>query len=425
MRYFPSLLAMLATSTAFPVFALNSVLVGSGFETPVFLTAPMGDARLFVVEKSGRIKVLQNGTVSTYLDISASVGTSGERGLLGLAFDPGFASNGRFYVDYIDKTTHATVVASYTAPSAASNTADPGSGRTLLTVPQPAGRDNHKAGWIGFRYTDDPSLPAQLYIATGDGGSGNDPDRYAQSTSSNLGKILRITPTPQAINPYMIPADNPYVSGVGGNPEVWALGLRNPYRNSFDRLSGNLWISDVGQDTREEINFQAAEALGGANYGWRPREGTGDNPAVSDPAPAGAIDPIFDYAHGPIGESVIGGYVYRGTGEPGLDGAYFFGDFVSGKIFTLNGGLASGFTDRTAQLGTPFGKFQLTSFGQDGVGNLYALGLNGNIYQIAAVVPEPRSWAMLAGGLLLLTFGVRRQLASAPHAGTKLARADL
>ena len=398
------LTAGLAFGAAVPnAHALSTVLIGSGFSEPVALAAPAGDSRLFIVEKAGRIQVMANGASSTYLDISGQVDATGERGLLGLAFDPDFASNGRFYVNYIDKTTKNTVVAAYTAPSAAANTADPGSAETIISITQPAGLSNHKAGWIGFR----PGDGNNLYIATGDGGSANDPNGHAQNLGSNLGKMLRITP--QAGGGYTIPAGNPFV-GVAGNDEIWAYGLRNPYRNSFDRGTGDFWIADVGQGLREELDFEAAGTAGGRNYGWRAREGSIDNPNVSDPAPANATDPIYDYAHGDMGGTVIGGYVYRGTGEAGLDGTYFFGDFNSGKIFSLRetGGAVGSFIDRTAELGTPFGGFTLSAFGEDAAGNLYVMGLNGNVYRFAAAVPEPATWLTLAAGLGLMGAWRRR-----------------
>ena len=387
--------------------ALSTVLVGSGFDQPVALTSPAGDPRLFVVEKAGRIQVMANGARSTYLDISAQVDAEGERGLLGLAFDPDFASNGRFYVNYIDKATKNTVVAAYTAPSAASNTADAGSAKTIISIAQPAGLSNHKAGWIGFR----PGDGNNLYIATGDGGGGNDPGNNAQNLSSNLGKMLRITP--QADGGYTVPASNPFV-GTAGNDEIWAYGLRNPYRNSFDRGTGDFYIADVGQGLREELDFEAAGTagfVGGLNYGWRAREGSIDNPAVSDPAPAQAVDPVYDYAHGAMGGTIIGGYVYRGTGEAGLDGTYFFGDFNSGKVFSLRqtGGAVGSFMDRTAELGTPFGGFTLSAFGEDSAGNLYVMGLDGDVYRFAAAVPEPATWVSLGLGVAVLGWRLRRR----------------
>ncbi|WP_158218438.1 PQQ-dependent sugar dehydrogenase [Roseateles puraquae] len=380
--------AALALVAAGP--AVAATLVADGLNQPVFLTAPAGDSRLFVVEKGGRIQVLANGSKTQWLDLSGQVDTAGERGLLGLAFDPGFASNRRFYVDYIDKTTLNTVVASYTVKP--DGQVDLASARTIITVPQP-GFSNHKAGWIGFSAAD----PGQLYIATGDGGSGNDPLNNAQNLTSNLGKLLRITP--QAGGGYTVPANNPFV-GAPGNDEIWAYGLRNPYRNSFDRLTGDLWIGDVGQSAREEVNFASAAAgLGrGANYGWRVREGSIATPGINDPTPPNLTNPVYDYDRSQ-GGSIIGGYVYRGGADAGLQGRYVFGDFVSGRIWALQGGTATA-------LASPFSGFQLTSFGEGGDGALYAVGFNssnGWVYQLAAAVPEPTPALLLGMGLLALS----------------------
>jgi glucose/arabinose dehydrogenase len=389
------LLAALALASAGTALAYTQVNPAGAYTQPVFLTAPVGDSRLFVVEKGGLIKTQSGSSVSTWLDISAKVDTGGERGLLGLAFDPGFAANGRFYVDYIDKTTLNTVVASYTVN--ASGAVDLASERTIITVAQPAGRNNHKAGWIGFSAQD----PGNLYIATGDGGSSNDPDNNAQNLGSNLGKLLRITPN--AAGGYTVPTDNPFV-GVAGNDEIWAYGLRNPYRNSFDRATGDLWIGDVGQGAREEVNFAAAAAgLGrGANYGWRVREGSIATPGISDPTPPNLTNPLFDYDRS-VGGTVIGGYVYHGA-DASLDGKYVFGDFVAGKIWSYSNGTRT-------ELADPFDAFQLTSFGEGGDGSLYALGLNGNVYLLAAAVPEPVPALLLALGLAAGSLLTRRRRA--------------
>ena len=388
------LLALAGLTLAVTGPALAATRIGSGYEQPVFLGAPTGDPRLFVAEKTGRIKVLgDNGPA--WLDLSSQVDTNGERGLLGLAFDPGFKTNGRIYVDYIDKTTQNTIVASYTLGS--DGRPDIASARTILSIAQPAGRSNHKAGWIGFNAAD----PGQLYIATGDGGSSNDPDNNAQNLDSNLGKLLRVTPG--ANGGYTVPANNPFV-GVAGNDEIWAFGLRNPYRSSFDRATGDLWIGDVGQGAREEVNFASfAQGLGrGANFGWRVREGNIATPGVSDPAPPGLTDPVHAYDR-TLGASVIGGYVYRGGADASLQGKYVFGDFVSGSIWSLSGGTVT-------SLDSPFSSGGgLTSFGEGSDGALYALGIDGSIYRLAAAVPEPAPAALLAVGLMAYSLFTRRR----------------
>jgi glucose/arabinose dehydrogenase len=382
--------AALALAAA-PAFA--ATLVSSGYTDPLFLGSAIGDSRLFVVEKAGVIKIV--GQADPWLDISAKVDDGGERGLLGLAFDPNFTANGRFYVNYIDKTTLNTVVASYTV--GADGKGDVNSERTILTVAQPAGRSNHKAGWIGFSAAD----PGNLYIATGDGGGGNDPDNNAQNLNSNLGKLLRVTPGGATTGGYTVPADNPFV-GVAGNDEIWAYGLRNPFRNSFDRSTGDLWLADVGQGAREEVNFASAAAgLGrGANYGWRVREGSIATPGVGGPATPGMIDPLFDYGR-EVGGTVIGGYVYRGGADASLEGKYVFGDFVSGDIWSYSGGTMTA-------LDSPFGGFQLTSFGEGSDGALYAVG-NGSVYLLAAAVPEPTSALLMVLGLAASGLLTRRR----------------
>jgi len=399
--------------------ALESDLTASGFNRPVFLTAPIGDPRLFVVERSGTIKIVENGAVSgKFLDISGQVTSdSGERGLLGLAFDPNYTTNHRFYVDYIDNTSaHNTIIASYVANG---NAANPSSQRTILTIPQTT-ESNHKAGWIGFR----PGEANNLYIATGDGGGSNDQFHNGQNQQSLLGKILRIDVNQPANGPpYTIPAGN----ASGGAPEIWASGVRNPYRNSFDRANGNFYIADVGEQAREEIDLVRAgtdpKHPGGANFGWPVREGTIDGPQ-SLPLGASFSDytgPIYDYSHNGGSAAIIGGYVYRGAAMPELDGTYFFGDFITGQIWSVrvnpDGSFIAGtLTDRTAELLGGHGFGALTSFGEDGFGNLYIVDYgSGDLVakdgRIFALVPEPSTFALLAPALIVLLWFSRRRSA--------------
>jgi glucose/arabinose dehydrogenase len=395
--------------------SLQPVATGVGLNQPLFVTAPAGDSRLFIVEKGGIIKVQSapGATPTNFLNLGSTglnlINAGGERGLLGMAFDPNYATNGRFYVNYIDRVSLDTVVARYTV-SANPNIANT-TGTTVLTVNQtvivsgnPNEFTNHKAGWIGFR----PGDSTNLYVATGDGGSSNDPGNVAQNINNNLGKILRINvsgagaATPATGNPFI---------GVAGNDEIWAYGLRNPFRNSFDRGDdagngrGDFYIGDVGQGTREEVNVEESTGVGtgtgGRNYGWRAREGTGDNPGVGDAEPAGDVDPIFDYARNttfsPSGNaSITGGYVYRGNALPHIDGTYFFADFVHGKIGSFiydpnRAQLDASVVDRTPQLdpnGTLFGANSISSFGEDGFGELYIVDINGEVYKL---IPEPGS----------------------------------
>jgi glucose/arabinose dehydrogenase len=385
---------------------LQTQIVASGLDRPLFATSPAGDSRLFIVEQGGLIKILQNGTVqpTPFLDLSGSVNTEGERGLLGMAFDPNFASNRRFYVDYIDRTSLNTVVATYQVNATQPNLADAASRQTILTVPQPE-FNNHKAGWIGFR----PGEGTNLYIGTGDGGSGDDPGNRAQNLSNNLGKILRVDvssdrqPNDPTQYGYAIPDGNV----TGGNPEIYASGLRNPFRNSFDREDGTFYIADVGQNAREEIDIGAA----GANYGWRKFEGTLVN-FPNDPQIPNHTPPIFEYNHTADGGSVIGGYVYHGSEIPGLEGTYFFADFVNDKVMSFRfipGTGVTELTDRTAELLSPTGiSGNITSFGEDSSGNLYLVSLDGQVGRIA-LIPEPASYAMMLAGMGLIGVWVRRR----------------
>jgi glucose/arabinose dehydrogenase len=409
-KFFSILLATAFAATVWipsAVAQLQTQIVATGLSKPLFATSPSGDSRLFIVEQGGLIKILENGTVRStpFLDLSGSVDTDGERGLLGMAFDPNFATNRRFYVDYIDKTTLNTVVATYQASAAQPNIADAASRQTVITIAQPAGLNNHKAGWIGFR----PGEAANLYIGTGDGGSRDDPENRAQNLSENLGKMLRVDvstdrlPNDAAQYGYAIPAGNL----AGGNSEIYAYGLRNPYRDSFDRETGTFYIADVGQDNREEINIGAA----GANYGWRKFEGTRLN-FPDDPSLANHTLPIFEYDHNGGGASITGGYVYRGSAIDGLDGTYFFADFVNDKVMSFHFTGApitnADITDRTAELLSPTGiSGGISSFGEDAAGNLYLVSINGQVGMITAI-PEPEGWAMMLAGIALVSLRARR-----------------
>jgi len=376
---------------------ITTTRVATGFTQPVFATAPKADVgRLFVVEKGGRIWLLNlsSGARSSFLDLRSLVSTVSEQGLLGLAFHPDFADNGLFYVNYT-ATDGASNIVEYHVQTGNPDVADPASARLLLRIPQP--QANHNGGWLGFNNRDD----AQLYISVGDGGGGNDDDTghtlgtgNAQDIDDNLlGKILKIFPQGDdfPLDPnknYVIPANNPFV-GIPGDDEIWAYGLRNPWRNSFDRQTGDLWIADVGQDAREEVNFQLTSSMGGENYGWRLREGSIANPTpgIGGPTPPGNVNPLYDYSHGNgqfQGNSVTGGYVYRGP-LPELQGKYFFADYVKQKVWSLtrNGSTFSDLTDWTADFQPDAGSIGgVTSFAEDASGNLFILDIDGEIFQI-------------------------------------------
>ena len=387
---------------------LDAIRVASGLTQPLFVTAPPGDSgRLFIVQKDGRIRILNLATgmlnATPFLSLTG-LSTGGEQGLLGMAFDPNYAANGKFYLNFTvpggafgNGVTH---VSQFTV-SANPNIADPNSERILLTFDHP--QANHNGGWIGF--SPRPGDANNLYIATGDGGGANDqgpghiePGGNAQSLTTLLGKMLRIHIN-STNGTYTIPPNNPFVGVTGARGEIWALGLRNPFRSSFDRQTGRMFIGDVGQGAREEIDVQQpTNSSGGENYGWRVREGSIQNPAFpGEPTPPGAVNPIFDYPRS-VGRTVIGGYVYRGQRIPNLRGVYVFGDFAgpdsgpgTGQIFTLNynGIIASNFQNITAQLfPTSVGGFTLgglSSLGEDANGELYITDIsNGSVFKIVA-----------------------------------------
>lgn len=377
-----ALLAMLGLSAPTPV-ALSLEQVATGLANPVFVTAAPGDNdRLFVVELSGRIKIIKNGSLLPvpFLNIDAIVQSGGERGLLGMAFHPEYSGNGFFFVNYTGN--HGNTRVSRFSVSGDPDVANPASELNILTQVQPF--SNHNAGMLAF------GPDGYLYVGFGDGGSANDPQNNGQKATTWLAKMLRIDVNNGS--PYSIPADNPYVGAVDTLEEIWAFGLRNPWRYSFDRLTGDLYIGDVGQNAIEEIDFQLSTSTGGENYGWRLKEGTlcFNPPSGCDPAGL-LVDPVYEYSHGgnPFRCSVTGGYVYRGCAIPELDGAYFFGDFCSGNIwsFRTDGSSVTDFTDHTADLGSSL--FGISSFGQDARGEIYVINYHtGTIYKI---VPDGES----------------------------------
>jgi len=408
---------------------LDAIRVASGLSSPLFVTAPPGDFnRVFIAEQGGTIRILnlKTGILNStpFLTVS-NLQSGGEQGLLGLAFDPDYATNGKFYVKCTAPGgqfgSGISQIRQYQVsgnPDVADTT--PSNIKVMLSYDQP--QMNHNGGWIGFspRAGDDHNL----YIATGDGGNGNDfgnghiePGCNAQNNTTLLGKMLRIHVDP-ATGTYTIPADNPAPTpspSPAPTPrrEIWLLGLRNPFRDSFDRVTGRMMIGDVGQDTREEIDVQQpANSGGGENYGWRDREGFIQNPAYPTPTASPTptpnpprVDPIFDYPHS-VGRTVIGGYIYRGAQFPALQGVYVFGDYVgpgggSAKVFTLNydGVTASNFQDVTTPqlfpIPTTSGSISLvnlSSVGEDTAGELYFTDIgNGNVYKLSPMLVSAAS----------------------------------
>jgi glucose/arabinose dehydrogenase len=357
----------------FPAPALT--LVASGFNSPLGLEqAGDGSGRLFVVEQGGKIKIIQNGTVllTAFLDISSKIATGSEMGLLGVTFHPNYSANGKLYANYTRTSSGQiqSVIAEYTASPANSNQVNMATERILLTVDQVGNFTNHKAGQLAF------GPDGLLYFGLGDGGSGGDPFGHGQSTTTLLGKMMRIdvNSTDPGLQ-YHVPPDNPFVTG-GGLPEIWAFGFRNPWRFSFDRGTGRLFVADVGQDQFEEVDIVQK----GGNYGWNIMEGMHCFNPPSGCNTTGLILPIAEYSHAE-GNAVIGGFVYRGANLPALRGVYVFGDLGTGKIFALQETSPNVFT-RT--LLTTTGK-TISSFGQDQSGELYLVDFGaGNIFKLTA-----------------------------------------
>jgi len=342
-------------------------VIASGFDSPVQVThAGDGTGRLFVVEQPGRILVIAGGSVLPvpFLDIRGRVVYGGERGLLGLAFHPAYEDNGQFYINYTRSEDGATVIERYTVSAGDPNLADVTSGTVLLTVAQPY--TNHNGGQVLF------GPDSYLYIGMGDGGSGGDPLDNGQDPTTLLGAMLRLNVDGGV--PYAIPPSNPYVGGPGLD-EIWAIGLRNPWRFSFDRLTGDLYIGDVGQNLWEEIDYQAFGTPGGVNFGWRCKEGSHDYNFTGDCTTADLTDPIAEYSHD-VGRSVTGGFVYRGPGYPALHGRYFYADYVLGQIWSLYKTGSNPDTWSAPQLELETG-LNISAFGEDEAGELYVVDRTG------------------------------------------------
>jgi glucose/arabinose dehydrogenase len=349
---------------------LTARLVASGFRDPLDLQAAPGDRdRLYVVEQGGLIRIVSGGQVQStaFLDISDRISSGGERGLLGLAFHPQFAANRRFFVNYTDRSGD-THIAEFRAASA--DAADPASERTLLFVPQPYA--NHNGGGLAF------DTSGRLLIGLGDGGAAGDPHGNGQRLDTLLGKILRIDV--DGGSPYAVPADNPFVARAGARPEIWAYGLRNPFRFSVDAPTGDLYIGDVGQNRVEEIDVGLGSRVGGENYGWNVLEGSRCYSPPKGCDRTGLAAPVYEYDH-PAGCSVIGGVVYRGCRMPDLAGSYFFGDFCTGLLrsFRLAGGQVADVRDWTSSLR---GIDAPTAFGRDADGEVYVVDYDGEVYRL-------------------------------------------
>jgi glucose/arabinose dehydrogenase len=362
--------------TVLPPVTISFETVVSGLTKPIGVSSAPGDPRLFVIGQTGKVAIVEGGKVTgTFLDLSGRISTGSERGLLGLAFHPSYASNGLFFVRYTDKSGNLAISEFHVGSDP--NKADASSEKRLLTVSHPS-YANHNGGRIEF------GPDGYLYIGTGDGGSGGDPNNHGQSLNTLLGKMLRIdVDNPSNGKAYGIPADNPFVDKTGALPEIFAYGLRNPYSFSFDRLSGDLWIGDVGQNKYEEIDRATAASGGGngANFGWRRMEGNHCYNPGSKCQTADMVLPLAEYSHGAndsTGCAVIGGYVYRGTEHPELFGRYFFGDECSGTVWNLT---ADGPATQSPQKLLSSG-VSIDGWGQDANGELYMVASNGRLYQL-------------------------------------------
>jgi glucose/arabinose dehydrogenase len=367
----------MATPAAPSASSIKLTKVAGGLSKPVFITSARdGTGRLFIVEKTGTIRVLSGGSVlsTPLINLSGSVSSGSEQGLLGLAFHPNFKANRKFYIDYTNRYGN-TVIREYKVSASNPNRVQKGSGRTILKIKQPY--SNHNGGMIAF------GPDGYLYIGTGDGGSGGDPGNRAQRKNTLLGKLLRINVNgTTAKHNYKSPRSNPYVGRKGRN-EIWQRGLRNPWRFSFDRANGNLWIGDVGQARYEEIDRARRTSSGAGravNWGWHVMEGFSCYQPASGCNKTGKTRPLLNYSHAANGRcAVTGGYVYRGSRIAALRGWYVFGDYCSGEIFTVPSTASS--KPGKVRLAGPGGG-QISSFGESGSGELLVVYLGGSIYRI-------------------------------------------
>lgn len=351
---------------------VTTALVATGLSAPTDIAAPpiKGDDRLFVTERVGTIKILSKKDeqkVTPFLDISAKVkDDKGEMGLLGMTFHPNFATNGFFFVNYVDKDMNTTI-ARFTVN--ADGVADPASEKVIFKVKQPY--PNHNAGGLAF------GPDGMLYIPLGDGGSGGDPENRAQNKGEFLGKLLRVDVDNG--DPYAVPSSNPFINDASFKPEIWAWGLRNPWRISFDKKTNDLYVADVGQGKVEEVNIQKTTSKGGENYGWRCYEGSKTyNASANCPDISTITMPAFEYDHSNGRCSITGGYVYRGSRITSLDGSYIYGDLCSGEIMQ-----AKQDGDKWAQTTLVKTPFSISTFGQDFNGEVYVADLTtGSIYEL-------------------------------------------
>jgi glucose/arabinose dehydrogenase len=364
-------LALFLTVTAHaadPILGFEEI--ASGLDEPVSITHA-GDSRLFFTLQGGLV-VIHDGTrvlPTPFLDIRSLTVSSGERGLLSIAFHPDYAQNGFFFVNYTDRNGD-TVVARYHV-SSDPNRADPASAKQILFIDQPY--PNHNGGQLQF------GPDGYLYIGMGDGGSANDPENRAQNRTLLLGKMLRIDVDAET---YTVPPSNPYVASGAGRGEIWSYGLRNPWRFSFDRATGDLWIADVGQGQWEEVNLQPGSSIGGENYGWDVMEGTHCLGATNCTR-TGLVQPVLEYNHSGGACSVTGGYVYRGARSPRLQGMYLYGDYCNGRIWAATRDAGGAYVSR--QLADT--SFLISTFGEDLNGEIYVADHAGAVYRIVDTLP--------------------------------------